>query len=187
MSKHLKKYLEESLGLDLNDPNLKDTAIRMNKMFKKELLCNTFTEFEGFTTFPNSRKYNQIVGLERIDFVSVCSHHMIPFHGKAWFYYIPNELLIGASKPVRCIIHYSKKPQLQEELGHEVITQFVKYIQPKGAMIYMSASHGCMSLRGVKQPNMLMSTSVVEGIFKTEKELELKALQMIQISLLNNR
>jgi GTP cyclohydrolase I len=186
-TRNIRKFLSEDLGLDLTDPNLKDTPNRIYKMFSEELLCNSDCEFPGFTTFPNTKKYDQIVGLELIEFVSVCSHHFIPFYGTAWFYYIPRYELVGASKPARCILHYAKRPQLQETLCHDVLNKFMELVRPIGAMIYLSGKHGCMSHRGVKQPNMQMSTSAVAGAFRTEKEMESKALQMIQISLLHNK
>src|SRR5574337_83306 len=108
--------------------------------------------------------------IDNIHFTSVCSHHFLPFTGKAWFLYIPNEHdLIGASKMPRLVAHYAARPQLQENLCHEVLNRFVEVMQPKGAMLVMRAVHGCMSCRGVRQYNGTgMTSSAIYGSFTQE-------------------
>jgi GTP cyclohydrolase I len=42
------------------------------------------------TVFKNeSEGIDQIVGLNDIEFYSFCEHHLLPFFGKAFVYYIP--------------------------------------------------------------------------------------------------
>lgn len=174
-----------ALGCDLTDENLKDTPERIAKMFCNELAANSEKKFNGdiIKVFPNDKKYDEIILLDNIPFTSICSHHFITFQGLAWLLYLPDKKLIGASKPARIIDFFSKKPQLQENLGIEVMDAFEKYVEPKGCMLYMRATHGCMSSRGVKTGlNAGMSTCITRGVFRTSPELELKGLQLIQLS-----
>jgi len=182
---YFRLLMTEGLGLDLSDPNLLDTPKRVAKMYCQEFFRGIGEEFNGCKTFPNKKKYDQIIMLDRIDFVSVCSHHFLPFTGYAWIAYIPNKHLAGASKFARTVHHYAARPQLQENLCHEVIDCLKKNIKPRGLMVVMRATHGCMSCRGVKQSNKSgMMTSALKGVFKKDEKARSEVLDFIKISLM---
>jgi len=178
-------HILELLGLDINDPNLKDTPTRLTKMFQTEFLLNTNKTPKGIIkSFPNEKNYDEIVLMDNIPFVSLCSHHFLPFPGLAWFAYIPDRSLIGASKPSRVIEFFSKKPQLQENLASEVVDYFIKETQPKGVMLVMRAIHGCMSCRGAKTgDNAGIITSITRGSFRDNMETRMEALDLIKLSI----
>lgn len=186
VEQHIRKMLVEGLGFDLNDPNLSDTPKRMAKMYCRELFHNTNQEFpeKDFRKFPNKEKYSQIMMVDNIHFTSMCSHHFMPFTGKAWFLYIPNEYdLVGVSKLPRLVGHYAARPQLQENLCHEVMNRFIEVMQPEGVMLVMRAIHGCMSCRGVRQYNNTgMTSSAVYGAF-TDAATRAEGMSLIQLSM----
>ena len=175
----------QQMGLDINDPNLKETPARLTKMFQKEFLLNVNKTPDGIIkSFPNEKNYDEIVLMDNIPFVSLCSHHFLPFPGLAWFAYIPDRSLIGASKPSRVIEFFSKKPQLQENLASEVVGYFIKETQPKGVMLVMRAIHGCMSCRGAKTgDNAGIITSITRGSFRDNMETRMEALDLIKLSI----
>ena len=105
--------ISEGLELNLEDPNLKDTPDRLMRMYE-ELIYNI--ECPSLTTFPNTG-FDEIVMLDNIPFTSLCSHHFLPFTGFAWFLYLPDQKLIGASKIARLIQYYGNRPQLQENMS----------------------------------------------------------------------
>lgn len=184
-----RKLMEEGLGLDLTDANLVDTPARVARMYCDELLCNIDKEFiDSTTVLPNEKGYDQIILLDRIFFVSMCSHHFLPFLGHAWILYVPDKFLVGASKPSRLLSHYAARPQLQEHLCHEVIEVFDREVEPKGSMVAIRAVHGCMKCRGVKQySGSGMMSSAVSGIFLDDPFMEVKGLEMIKISLMDGK
>jgi len=180
---HLEGFFKE-LGLDLEDPNLKQTAMRMAKMFEEELFSSLKKEADfKVTTFPNDREYDEMIMLDNIPFVSICSHHFVFFSGRAWLLYMPDKKLVGASKIARLIEFFSKKPQLQENLTQEVIDTFMRLVSPKGAMLVMRATHQCMANRGVRTgPFAGMTTSAVRGVFKDNPIIKSEALHLIKLS-----
>ncbi len=181
----MEKFLAEGLGLDLTDPNLAETPARVSKMFCRELLNGIDKEYEGFTSFPNEHNYDQIIISDNIHFSSICSHHLNPFIGKAWVLYMPDLRLIGLSKMARMVEHYAARPQLQENLCHNVMNCLVSATEPKGAMVLMRATHSCMTCRGVKQyAGAGMITSAVYGSF-LEGSVKLEALELIKFSILD--
>lgn len=181
---HFNKLMSEGLGLDLSDPNLTDTPKRVAKMYCSEWFKSVGTEFTDFKSFPNEEGYEQIIMSDRINFTSICSHHFLPFTGLAWIAYIPKQLLIGASKMSRLVEHYASRPQLQENLTHQVLNTFVQGLQPEGAMVVMRAVHSCMTCRGVRQSDHAgMQTSALHGAF-FKAEVKLEALELIKLSLI---
>lgn len=177
--------LRDGLGFDLNDPNLVDTPERMARMYCHEFFRNVHKDFDDFKAFPNKHKYNQIIMSDCIHFVSVCSHHFLPFSGKAWILYIPGDKLVGASKMSRLVEHYSRRPQLQENLCHEILNRFDQALSPEGVMVVMRAEHGCMMYRGAYQyGGASFVTSAVSGSFSSDPYLEQKGFDLIRISLM---
>jgi GTP cyclohydrolase I len=182
------RLMTEGLGLDLKDPNLSGTPQRVAKMYRRELFSGLYEEPPIITTFPNSESYDEIIMMDNIPFVSVCSHHFLPFQGLAWFIYIPQDHiesdLSGASKIARVINHFASRPQLQERLTQQTVKYFVEKVNPLGAMLVMRAVHGCMSCRGVKTGNRTgMTTSKVQGCFKENPTTRREALELINMSI----
>jgi GTP cyclohydrolase I len=175
----------KQMGLNLEDPNLKRTPQRIVKMYNEELLANRNKKPNKklIKSFPNEKEYDEIILLDNIPFVSLCSHHFLPFPGLAWLAYVPNTRLAGASKPARVIDFFAKKPQLQENLASEVVDYFVQQVQPIGVMLVMRAVHGCMSCRGAKTgDNAGMITSITRGCFRENMETRMEALDLIKLS-----
>jgi GTP cyclohydrolase I len=173
------------MNLDLNDPNLKDTPDRLARMYSKELLLANSTEPPKLKSFPDGG-FDEIILFDNIPYVSLCSHHFLPFSGRAWLLYIPDKQLIGSSKSSRLISYFGGKPQLQERLGMEVINYFCKEIEPKGVMLVMRAIHGCMSCRGVKTGMQAgMTTSITRGSFRDFPETRSEAMGLIHLSIMD--
>lgn len=180
-----RQLLAEGLGLDLSDPNLLDTPQRLAKMYHQELFVNVGKNPDDILkAFPNEKKYDEMVLFDNIPFTSICSHHFLPFSGLAWMVYLPNKILVGASKASRLINFYSKRPQLQENLGVEIIDEFERIIEPKGVMLVMRAVHNCMACRGTKSgSNAGMMTSITRGVFRDSLSSRNEALNLITLSM----
>lgn len=178
---YFEKLMEEGLGLDLSDPNLSKTPERVARMYCREFFKNIKIEFSDVAVFPNSNNYDQVIG-DGCFFVSTCAHHFIPFYGHAWVFYLPNRWLLGKSKMTRIVAHYAARPQLQENLCHDVIDCIDTHAQPHGAMVIIKAIHTCTKCRGVNQyTDRGMMTSAVKGDFLKNSDLKMEALEMIKL------
>ena len=183
---YFKLLMEEGLGFDLSDPNLSGTPDRVAKMYCQEFFCCVDQPFTDFKSFPNAHHYDQIIVSDKIHFVSMCSHHFLPFTGNAWILYVPDQLLIGASKPSRLVNHYACKPQLQEHLSWEVMNALEEGIKPLGIMVVMRGIHQCMKCRGAQQyGGSGMVTSVISGLFKEDPTMKQEGYELIKLSLLD--
>jgi GTP cyclohydrolase I len=161
-----------TLGLDLKDPNLAETDLRVAKMYLEMFHGLQEGAEPKVTTFPNEECYSHMVMEKEIPFYSMCAHHLVPFYGHAHIAYIPNERILGLSKFARILEFYAKRPQLQERLTEQVVTYLDEKLRPQGAMVVIEARHLCVEMRGVKKPGALTVTSALRGIFhqKTVRE-----------------
>ena len=158
----------------------------MARMFCDEIFSSINEDPPDLTVFPNEG-YDEIIMLDSIPYASVCEHHFVFFNGLAYLLYIPDKLLTGASKVARLIDYFCKKPQIQERLTMEVLNYFCSVVYPKGAMLVMRGSHGCMSFRGVKTgKDAGMVTSSLFGAFKNPG-MEEKGLSLIQFAIMDRK
>ena len=164
MAHHVRGLLT-ALGLDLKDPNLAETDLRVAKMYLEMFHGLTEGAEPKVTTFPNEEGYSHMVMETQIPFYSMCAHHLIPFYGHAHIAYIPRDRILGLSKFARILEFYAKRPQLQERLTEQVVTYLEEKLQPLGAMVVIEARHLCVEMRGVKKPGAVTVTSALRGIF----------------------
>lgn len=154
-----------ALGLDLRDPNLAETDLRVAKMYLEMFHGLQEGAEPKVTTFPNEEGYSHMVMEKQIPFYSMCAHHLVPFYGHAHIAYIPRDRILGLSKFARILEFYAKRPQLQERLTEQVVTFLEEKLRPLGAMVVIEARHLCVEMRGVKKPGALTVTSAIRGIF----------------------
>jgi GTP cyclohydrolase IA len=123
--------------------------------------------------------FDEMVNMNDVAFVSMCSHHTMPFFGKAHFSYLPNEKIVGASKIPRLIECYAQRPQIQEQLAVSIVDTFSEVVKPFGCGIVIEAYHFCVCVRGVKQKSGYLRTAALRGSYKTNEETRKEFLNSI--------
>jgi len=164
ISGHVRGILE-ALELDLSDPNLVETDVRVAHMYL-ELFHGLKEGAEPrVTTFPNDEQYSAMVMETKIPFYSMCAHHLVPFYGHAHIAYIPEDRILGLSKLARIVEFYARRPQLQERMTEQIVGYIEEKLCPQGSMVVVEARHLCMEMRGVKKHGVETVTSAIRGIF----------------------
>lgn len=97
--------------------------------------------------------------------VSTCAHHMLPITGTATVAYRPTvgAPIVGLSKLARVVHDHAARLQVQEQLGHDVAGTVQARLRPVGACCIITAEHGCMMLRGVREPGAVTTTIATTG------------------------
>jgi len=154
------------VGEDPGRAGLADTPARVRRMYA-ELTA-------GYATDPDEVLndaifevgYSEMVLVKDIPFHSLCEHHLLPFAGTAAVAYIPAGRVIGLSKIPRVVDMYARRLQVQERLTQQIADFLMDRLAPKGVGVVVEATHLCASMRGVRKPGMVMTTSAVLGLFR---------------------
>jgi len=174
------KTIIQWIGEDPNREGLVSTPQRVTKAFKeyfqgykqdaKKYLSKTFTEVDG---------YDDMVIEKNISLQSHCEHHMAPIIGVAHVAYIPSNKVVGLSKLARVVEVFSKRLQTQERLTMQIAKTIMDVLQPRGVAVTISASHQCMTNRGIKKENALTITNCFLGAFKDDLSFQNRYLRYI--------
>lgn len=159
----------EELGYDPEDQHMVKTPMRVAKVM--ELFhANGYLDFaaDDLLQAVFDDEHNSLVLVGPITVTSMCAHHMLPVTGYAWVGYIPNEKVVGLSKLARIVKHYAQRFTIQERVTQNVVDALMRNLEPLGAMCVIDATHGCMTIRGVKEAHATTITSAVRGVFQDD-------------------
>ena len=170
----------KAIGDDPNREDLRDTPKRVAEMYEEI--------FSGIKKDPKKElevilgeRHSEIILLKGIPLYSVCEHHLLPFVGKVYIAYIPKGgRVTGLSKLVRVVDILSKRLQVQERLTTQIADIIMNKLKPLGVLVVIEAEHLCMSMRGVKKPGTITTTSAVRGVFKENAKTRQEALSLIK-------
>jgi len=167
---HYGNYMT-ALGFDWReDPNSSDTPIRVAKAFVNDLASGVYSKSPKITAFDNIDGYDGVVFQGNITVHSFCSHHHLPFIGKAHVAYIPTPdgKVIGLSKLNRIVEFYARRPQVQENLTMQIHDHIDEECTDNiGVATMIEANHMCACVRGVKH-DATMKTAKLSNVFKNK-------------------
>jgi GTP cyclohydrolase I len=167
-----------AIGEDPDREGLRDTPLRVARMYAelfsglrkdpREPLQKTFTQ-----------KYDEMVLVKDIGFESVCEHHLLPFIGKAHVAYLPKGKIVGLSKLARVVEVVARRPQVQERMTEEIADLLMHELEAKGVGVILEATHTCMTVRGVRKPQSICTTSAMRGAFKANQSTRSEFMALV--------
>jgi GTP cyclohydrolase I len=167
-----------AVGEDPDREGLRETPERVARMYAEMFsglgkdprihLAKTFTQ-----------KYDEMVIVRDIGFESMCEHHLLPFMGKAHVGYLPNGKIVGLSKVARVVEILARRPQVQERMTEELADLIMEELDARGVGVVLEASHSCMTIRGIRKPTSLCTTSAMRGAFRTNSATRSEMMALI--------
>ena len=167
-----------AVGEDPDREGLQETPARVARMYAelfsglhrdpRELLRKTFTQ-----------KYDEMVLVKDIRFAAMCEHHLLPFFGKAHIAYLPKGKIVGLSKLARVVEVLSRRPQVQERMTEELADLLVAELDARGVGVILEATHTCMTIRGVRKPDSICTTSAMRGVFRDNQSTRSELLALV--------
>jgi GTP cyclohydrolase I len=170
-----------AIGEDPEREGLKRTPERVAEMYA-ELMCGLRADPAEPLRVVFEENHQEMVILKDIPFYSMCEHHLLPFHGKAFVGYIPSGHVVGISKITRTVEILARRPQLQERLTSQIADTIMSTLKPSGVGVVIEAEHLCMTMRGVRKPGTTVVTSANRGIFRSRQETRAEFLSLIRSS-----
>jgi GTP cyclohydrolase I len=146
-----------------NDPNAKETALRLSKMYLHEVMAGRYYPAPIATAFPNTGYTGMIV--VRAELRSLCAHHHQVMKGVAYIGVIPKFKVLGLSKYIRIAQWVARRGQIQEELCEQIATEIAKAAETEDVAVYLAMTHDCVENRGVGAYSSLTQTTVLYGEF----------------------
>ncbi|BDZ39548.1 GTP cyclohydrolase I [Microbacterium suwonense] len=168
----LTRELLEAIGENPDRPGLKQTPSRMAELYAELFagvdedpathLARTISVTRG--PAPETLASGAVL-LRDIRFRSVCEHHLLPFAGLAHLAYLPGEQVVGLGALVKVVETLASRPQVQERLGEQIADAVDEHLDTRGVLVVLDASHGCVTMRGGRQPMASTVTIAARGAF----------------------
>ncbi|MBM3996651.1 MAG: GTP cyclohydrolase I FolE [Planctomycetes bacterium] len=168
-----------AIGEDPDREGLSETPERVARMYE-EMFAGLRKDPAVVLRKTFIEKYDEMVLVKGIDFESMCEHHLLPFFGKAHIAYLPNGRIVGLSKLARIVEILSHRPQVQERMTQELADLVMQELNPRGVGVVLEAAHTCMSIRGVRKPDSLCTTSAMRGVFQANLATRSEFMSLIQ-------
>jgi GTP cyclohydrolase I len=169
------------IGEDPSRPEILGTPERVADMYAEIFSGMSVDPVELVTVIPGTG-HDEMIMVRDIPLYSVCVHHLLPFVGEAHVAYVPNRdgRITGLSKIARVVDTLSKRPQVQETLTTAIADALDAALEPRGVFVLIEAEHLCMTMRGVKKPGSVTTTSAVRGVFRTDARTRAEALELVR-------
>jgi GTP cyclohydrolase I len=164
--------LLEASGAEL-DAETRDTPERVARAFVEDLLDGYGRDPVATlrsSLVPAPRK-GEIVIASRLDFHSMCPHHLLPYKGTAAVGYVADRHLVGFGKIAEATDALAHRLILQETLVHRLCDAMMEALAPLGAGVVITAEHGCMQVRGPMRRHSRVTVEAWAGAFERDAEL----------------
>ncbi|MBL7923279.1 MAG: GTP cyclohydrolase I FolE [Bacteroidia bacterium] len=169
ISGHVKEILH-TLGLDLLDESIRDTPLRVAKMYVNETFKGLDPAHQpDMTLFDNAYQYQEMLVEKNITFYSTCEHHLVPIFGKVHLAYYSSGKVIGLSKLNRLVDYYARRPQVQERLSIQIAEALKNTLQTEDVAVLIDSTHLCVASRGIRDVNSTTITAEYSGKFKNRE------------------
>ncbi len=182
---HIKEAFK-AMKINITDPNVTEdikngnigTWQRIAKVWtgfdtkdSSELGSGRWTKRPRLASFPNEG--NKTIPItKRVDVISNCSHHFIPFtslarpDSYAVISYIPDEFVLGISKLQRVTDWVSQRFFLQEDLTKMLYNEIVDVAKTESVYVGLfNMVHGCEMYRGAKSNDGAFTSEYYGGKF----------------------
>ena len=149
-----------------------------------DLFAGRYEPLDKITAFP-SDGYDGIVQESNIPVTSMCSHHHQTIQGLVSIAYVPskNGKVVGLSKLNRIVEHFGRRGAIQEQLTVAIHNAVDKICEGNlGVAVSVSATHNCVSCRGVKHQGASMQTAKLSGCFLEEDSARAEFYKNIELS-----
>ncbi|MCR4665746.1 MAG: GTP cyclohydrolase I FolE [Desulfovibrio sp.] len=164
------KLFLEGIGENPDREGLRDTPERVVRMCE-ELFQGYDQKSDSHLGTQFASRHTGLVMERDIAFYSLCEHHLLPFFGKIHIAYMAQGKVVGLSKLARTVEVFSRRLQIQENLGYDIADALMQTLKPAGVMTVIRATHMCMSMRGVKKESAETVTVATLGCFADDRDL----------------
>ena len=170
----------EAIGDEPDRESLRAMAQRVARMYA-EALQGLGQDPRGHLTVHFDEEYDEMVLLKDVPFYSMCEHHLLPFHGQVHMGYLPCGKVLGLSTVAPVVHAFAQRPQIQERLTAQIADLLMTELNAYGVAVVIEATHGCMTGRGVRTPDVIMKTSRMMGVFREDPKSREEVIRLMEL------
>ena len=169
-----------AIGEDPDREGLQRTPTRVARAYA-ELFAGLRVDPAQVLTTTFEADHEELVLVRDIQVMSLCEHHLLPFHGVAHIGYIPglDGRITGLSKLARLVEVFARRPQVQERLTAQIANLLMKQLEPRGVIVVLECEHMCMAMRGIQKGGSRTVTSAVRGLLRDDAKTRAEAMGLI--------
>jgi GTP cyclohydrolase I len=169
-----------AVGEDPDRDGLKRTPSRVASAYA-ELFAGLRVDPAKVLTTTFEANHEELVLVRDIEVMSLCEHHLLPFHGVAHIGYIPGTdgRITGLSKLARLVEVFARRPQVQERLTSQIADLLMDRLAPRGVITILECEHMCMAMRGIQKAGARTITSAVRGLLRDDAKSRAEAMSLI--------
>lgn len=169
-----------AIGEDPDREGLRQTPVRVAQAYA-ELFAGLRVDPGRVLATTFEADHDELVLVRDIEVMSLCEHHLLPFHGVAHVGYIPgcDGRITGLSKLARLVEVLARRPQVQERLTSQVADVLMEKLTPRGVIVVVECEHLCMSMRGIRKGGSRTVTSAVRGALRDNAMTRAEAMSLI--------
>ncbi|MFC7550302.1 GTP cyclohydrolase I FolE [Plantactinospora sp. GCM10030261] len=169
-----------AIGEDPDRDGLQQTPARVARAYA-ELFAGLRVDPNQVLTTTFEANHEELVVVRDIDVMSLCEHHLLPFHGSAHIGYIPGPdgRITGLSKLARLVEVFARRPQVQERLTAQIADLLMDRLEPRGVVVVLECEHMCMAMRGIQKAGAKTITSAVRGVLQRDAKTRAEAMGLI--------
>jgi GTP cyclohydrolase I len=169
-----------AVGEDPDRDGLRRTPARVAAAYA-ELFAGLRVDPASVLTTTFEADHEELVLVRDIEVMSLCEHHLLPFHGVAHIGYIPGHdgRITGLSKLARLVEVYARRPQVQERLTSQIADLLDEQLKPRGVIAVLECEHMCMAMRGIRKGGSRTITSAVRGTLRDDAKTRAEAMSLI--------
>ncbi|WP_327011467.1 GTP cyclohydrolase I FolE [Dactylosporangium sp. NBC_01737] len=169
-----------AVGEDPDRDGLRKTPARVARAYA-ELFAGLRVDPAQVLSTTFEADHEELVLVRDIEVMSMCEHHLLPFHGVAHIGYIPGHdgRITGLSKLARLVEVYARRPQVQERLNSQIADLLMNELNPRGVIVVIECTHMCMSMRGIQKGGSRTITSAVRGLLRDDAKSRAEAMSLI--------
>ncbi len=166
------RALLEAIGVDPDDPALRETPVRAAGAFVDMLAAGYQTDAGAALGrgFPVSS--SDPVVATAIPVLFLCPHHLMPARGVVHVAFAPKDRVPGLARIARLVDTLAHRLVLQEDLGRWIVAALREHLHVRAAVAIIEAQHTCVAVEDFARRDTVFRTRAADGPRKLVESLE---------------
>ena len=127
-----------------------------------------------------AEEHSEPIYINKINFLSICEHHLVPFFGTVDIGVLPDMKIAGLSKYIKLVEYFSNAFQIQERFTKQIGEKIHETLSPQGVFVRVKAQHICTQVESGNNNMSEFITTHSTGIYSMDVSLREEAIKQFE-------